>query len=252
MKSTMRGWVIVLVLVSFGSAFAQGGGRKGGRVELDVRDLAAEAKVSLKDAMATAVKAKPGRVVSAVLAGRSRGTERRTSFDVAIVAEGKPWLVEIDPALGSVIAIELMTDAEESGPAMKAAAMLKDGTPPLYAAIDAASIVVKGKPVAIGWQPGPAGLRCEVRLVEQRYMSVAVLGSDMLVMAIGLAATPKTPAVTGELGTVPVVPKAPMTREQDPTQEGDGKPKAGENGDKEGDEEKGRGRGRNRGGRGGG
>ncbi len=244
-------YLVVVLMGSLCVLHGQGGGRKGGRVNLDVRDLAAEAKVSLKDAMAAAVKAKPGRVVSAVLAGRSRGTERRTSFDVAIVAEAKPWLVEIDPVLGSVIAVELMTDAEESGPALKAAAVLKDTTPSLETALDAAAIVAKGKPVAVGWQPGADALRCEVRLVEQRYVSVAVLGADMLVVALGLAATPKTPTVTGELGTVSVLPNAPITREQDPTQEGDAKRKTDGDGEKD-DDEKSRGRGRNRGGRGGG
>ncbi len=71
---------------------------KGG---LDLRDIAGEAKISLKDAIASALKVRSGRALVAELASRVVEGKRTVFFEVKVVTDaGELFKVRVDPRTG--------------------------------------------------------------------------------------------------------------------------------------------------------
>jgi len=89
--------------------------------ELDVRGLAAEAKVSLGQALETAMHAYPaGDPVAAELEGDSEDGKRSVAFETAFVnALGEVFVVKVDPVTRKVISSEKEADADEAKEAVE-------------------------------------------------------------------------------------------------------------------------------------
>jgi len=83
--------------------------------ELDARDLAAEAKIRLSQALATALAAKPGEAVAAELEGDVVGGKRTAAYEVAIVdAAGVVGVVKVDHVTGQVESVAKEDEADEA------------------------------------------------------------------------------------------------------------------------------------------
>jgi uncharacterized membrane protein YkoI len=85
--------------------------------ELDVRDLAAEAKVSLGQALETAMHAYPaGDPVAVELEGDAEGGKRSVAFETAFVnaQTGDVFVVKVDHVTRKVISTEKEPDADEA------------------------------------------------------------------------------------------------------------------------------------------
>ena len=96
--------------------------------ELDVRDVAAEAKVSLVDAVRAAHAARPGKIVEAELEGEVEGGIRAVFYEMTIVDDGKAFEVKVDAATGKVTSVEVEDDAEEAAEMLALAASMPPHT----------------------------------------------------------------------------------------------------------------------------
>ncbi len=104
------------LLVTASCASNRGGSdaKESKEQELDVRDVAPEAKVRLLDALHAALAARPGEAIEAELEGEVENGKREVSFEVAIVDEsGTAWTVKVDPATGKVASVEKEDEADE-------------------------------------------------------------------------------------------------------------------------------------------
>jgi len=100
-----------------GTSTAKTEGEEKEADELDVRDLAAEAKVSLGQALETAMHAYPaGDPVAAELEGDAEGGKRSVAFETAFVnaQSGEVFVVKVDHVTRKVISSEKEADAEEA------------------------------------------------------------------------------------------------------------------------------------------
>jgi len=87
---------------------------EAGEQEIDVVDLAADAKIRLSQALATALAAKPGDAVAAELEGDVENGKRSVAYEVAIVdADGVVWAVKVDHVTGKVASVEKEDEADE-------------------------------------------------------------------------------------------------------------------------------------------
>jgi uncharacterized membrane protein YkoI len=89
--------------------------------ELDVRDLAAEAKVSLGQALETAMHAYPaGEPVAAELEGDTEGGKRSVAYEIAFVnaAGTEVHVVKVDHVTRKVVSSEKEDEADEAAEAM--------------------------------------------------------------------------------------------------------------------------------------
>ena len=79
--------------------------------QLKGHELASQAKVGLAEARATALKARPGKIVAAELEKEGGGSGLRYSFDIK--SHGKTYEVGIDAADGKVLENATETAAQE-------------------------------------------------------------------------------------------------------------------------------------------
>lgn len=145
--------------------------------ELDVRDVAGEAKVSLGDALRAALDARPGTAVEAQLEGEVADGRRRVFFEVMIVgADGGVSEVTLDPATGSVLRVEAEKDAEEAREIRAAAAAIPSGAASLAEAVKRAEAATGARAVEAKIEVEKGRCGCEITLLEGRRIIEADVG----------------------------------------------------------------------------
>lgn len=142
--------------------------------ELDVRDLAPQAKISLRDAIGKALAAQPGRAVEAELECEVDAGKRDFFYEVMVLtAEGKLFEVRIDPVQGGVKGKSEAEDYENEIPGFAAA--LRHSELDLAALVERAESILKGTPVAAELEYERGGPECSVAFVQTRYVLEATL-----------------------------------------------------------------------------
>lgn len=137
--------------------------------ELDVRDVAGEAKVSLVDAIRAAHAARPGRIVEAELEGEMEGGRRSVFYEVMVVAEGGVFEVKVDPATGAVSSVEPEKDAEEIEEMKGLAATIPAGSQGIGDLVVRAESRAEGaRAVKAGYEFEHGRSNCEVVLLRGR------------------------------------------------------------------------------------
>jgi uncharacterized membrane protein YkoI len=96
--------------------------------ELDVRDVAGEAHVTLLQAIRTAHAAQPGKVVEAELEGEIEKGVRSVAYEVMVVDGDRVLEVKVDPASGKVVSVEPEAEAKEIAELKALAASIPAGT----------------------------------------------------------------------------------------------------------------------------
>lgn len=141
--------------------------------EMDLRDVAKSAKISLLDAMKAAAKAQDGTIVEAGLEGEITGKKREVFYEIMILDRAdKLHEIKIDPASGAVTASGVEEDQEEVGE-FKAA--IRNGEIGLAQLIEKASSIIKGQPVSAGLEMEKEGPECEIVFANSRYLIEANL-----------------------------------------------------------------------------
>ena len=137
--------------------------------ELDVRDLALVAKVSLRDAIRAALDARPGRAVEAELEGERRDGRVVAHYSVTLLtAEHVVVEVEVDATSGAVLGVEEEDDEAEERAAF--VRVLRHAERSLEQLVEAAESFVKGTPVAAELEFEQRMPLCEVDFVHTRYV----------------------------------------------------------------------------------
>jgi uncharacterized membrane protein YkoI len=135
--------------------------------EMDVRDAVAHAKISLVDAIRSALVAQPGRAVAAELEGEAEDGEVEVSFEVLILTAGGALVeVEIDAEDGSVLEQEAAEDEEDELPGIRAA--LRHSEHDLLTLVEKAAGYVKGIAVEAEFEFDDGQPVCEVAFVNTR------------------------------------------------------------------------------------
>jgi uncharacterized membrane protein YkoI len=85
-------------------------------VELDIREVAPEQRISIADAIVAARKAHPGRALEAGMEGEVESGKRSVFVEVMILDEsGEAYEVKVDAADGKILSSEKEDEAEEVG-----------------------------------------------------------------------------------------------------------------------------------------
>ncbi|MBI4566758.1 MAG: PepSY domain-containing protein [Planctomycetes bacterium] len=150
---------------------AAGEAEEAAEDEADVRDLVGEAKVSLRDAIAAALKARPGAAVEAELEAEGAGTERKVFFEVKVLTKGKKSFdVRVNPATGKVISNEEDAEPDAQEEAAEFARVLEVARLSLAACVKKAEAIIKGTAVAAGLEMDGEDAVCTVGFVNERHV----------------------------------------------------------------------------------
>lgn len=159
----------------------------GGR-HLDVRDIASQAKISLREAIQKALVAQPGRAVEAELEGERTEHGVDVFFEV-LVLDGEGELVEIrlSPVDGKVLSREEAEGDEDEIPEFASA--LRHGERNLEQLVAAAEAFVKGVPVKVSLEFEDRSPLAEVAFVNGRnVIEVEVEGRAGHLVGLAMAA----------------------------------------------------------------
>ncbi|MCK5942754.1 MAG: PepSY domain-containing protein [Planctomycetes bacterium] len=150
--------------------------RHDGR-HVDVRDLVAEVKVSLAQAVAVALETSPGKVVEAELEGEREDGKVDVFYEVMIVGiGGSLHEVKVDPHSGRVRSTEDATEKEGGGSELaEFQQILRHCELDVGGILKKAEAIVRGIPakVELGWEDGQPVF--EVQVVNGRYLIDAEL-----------------------------------------------------------------------------
>lgn len=142
--------------------------------ELDVRDIAPQAKISLREAIGKALAAQPGRAVEAELECEVDAGKRDFFYEVMVLtAEGKLVEVQIDPVMGGVKSKSEAEDDEDEVPGFAAA--LRHSELDLATLVERAEGFLKGTPVSAELEYERGGPECSIAFVHTRYVLEATL-----------------------------------------------------------------------------
>jgi uncharacterized membrane protein YkoI len=121
-------------------------------VELPVREVAAEQKTSLLDAIRTAIANSPGQAIEAGLEGEIENGNRSVFIEVMVLAaNGDAIEVKIDPATGKVLSAAKETEADEAAELAALAKKLPAGHMSLGDLVKRASVGAEGQMVVAGF-----------------------------------------------------------------------------------------------------
>jgi len=140
-------------------------------VELDVRDIAGDAAVSLQEAIAAALSARPGRAVEAGLEAEV-GAEGRSFFYEIMVgtAAGDLHEVQVDPLSGVVQSDDRETEAEEMEELAQFRRVLRYSDRTIAELIASAERLAKGTPVAVEMEMEGVNPEADVLFVNGRHL----------------------------------------------------------------------------------
>lgn len=168
------GALFALVLAALGACAHHGreeASRESGddEQELDVRDVAGEAKVSLVDAIRAAHAARPGRIVEAELEGEVEHGVRSVFYELTVVADGGVFEVKVDAATGAVSSVEAEDDAKEAAELKELAATIPAGSQGIGdLVLRAESLAAGARAVKAEYEVEHGRSSCEVVLLRGR------------------------------------------------------------------------------------
>lgn len=162
-----KGYALLPILASC-AVFAA----RGDDDELDVRDVAARAKIGLGDAIELALKAQPGSAVEADLEAEVHDKATDFFYEIMIVAPDGKSLFEvlIDPISGKVKSAGQATESDDLGELPGFVDALSHSKKTLHQMVDAASEIVKGQAVGAGLEDEHGAASCDVAFVHARYL----------------------------------------------------------------------------------
>ncbi len=176
----MRTLLLATFLSLIGTTGAPAPGTQGAEAPLrgvDVREVVGTVRVSLADAIAAALRARPGRAVEAELeTDDEEGQKAGTVYEVAVVTEeGSLYEIVVDPGDGTVRAQHEETDPEELEELRGFLVALRYSDRNLEQLLAQAAELVKGTPVAAELEMEAANPTANVLLAAGRYLvAVAV------------------------------------------------------------------------------
>ncbi len=138
--------------------------------ELDPRDVVRHAKVSLRQAIQSALKVQPGIAVEAALEGEVEKGKTGIAYEVMVVAGEELYEVKLDPTNGEVIEKTKETDEEAQDELREFRTVLRHTDLTLDVLVAKAEEIVKGHVVATTLQFDDGGPECEVFFVNGRYV----------------------------------------------------------------------------------
>ncbi|MFO1030778.1 MAG: PepSY domain-containing protein [Planctomycetota bacterium] len=162
--------------------------RSAGGQNLDVRDIASQARISLREAIQKSLVAQPGRAVEAELEGERTEHGVDVFFEV-LVLDGEGELVEIrlSPVDGKVLSREEAEGDEDEIPEFASA--LRHGERNLEQLVAAAEAFVKGVPVKVSLEFEDRSPLAEVAFVNGRnVIEVEVEGRAGHLVGLAMAA----------------------------------------------------------------
>ncbi|MCB9886472.1 MAG: PepSY domain-containing protein [Planctomycetes bacterium] len=133
----------------------------------DVRDIVGAAKISLRDAIAKALAAQPGRAVEADLEGEFEGEKLDVFFEVMVLTAGNELVqVTLDPQTGAVREREEADEDAHEIPGFQAA--LRHSERDLGQLVQAAESFVKGTAVSASLEYEGGMPVCDIAIVNTR------------------------------------------------------------------------------------
>jgi uncharacterized membrane protein YkoI len=140
----------------------------------DPRDFASRAKISLRDAVAAALEARPGRAVEAELEMEDEEDgARRLVYSIDVVTEDGLYDVDVDPTSGAVLSNEREDDEDDELRAYRE--VLRHAEKSLVDLADSAGSLIRGQVVSAEFELDDGQPVAEVLLVNGRYLIEAAV-----------------------------------------------------------------------------
>jgi len=157
--------------------------------ELDLRDVAPYAKISLSKAVELALAAQPGMAVEAGIEGEVDEGELAVFFEVMVVGQDRQlYEVKLAPADGKLLSKSIENGAEERAELREFREALRHTERSLVQMIASAEGLVHGQAVSAALEMEEYGPECEVQLAQGRYLvEVDVEGRAGHIVGIELA-----------------------------------------------------------------
>ncbi len=137
---------------------------------IDVRDVAAQAKIGLVQAIDLALKAQPGSAVEAELEGEVEDGKTEIFYEVMVVGTDRGLFeVKLDCVTGAVFEAARATDPDELEELAVFEVLLSNSKRTLKQLVEAADAIVKGQAVSAQLEDDHGAPSCEVTFVHARY-----------------------------------------------------------------------------------